>query len=263
MSRESSLEERALVVGGRPLIPGLGEVILEAPRLARELRPGQFLMARVSPWQDPLLGRPLGVSAVRGSQITLMVAALGRGSRALLALRPGAEVTLRGPLGTPFPPPAQAPLVLAGGGFGVAPLMYAWDELRAGRGEVPTVVLGVPDGSWAPLERLVAHRVGKHLRVFSDDGSLGERGTPCDALEGAGEVWACGPLGMIRAMARCAPPGMRLLVNLDQRMGCGYGGCLGCTVPTVRGPVRACVEGPFFDARDVDWEALEEWEGRS
>lgn len=264
MCRATALEERALLKKVRPLLPGLGEVTLHAPRLAGEVRPGQFLLARITPWRDPLLGRPLGVTAVRGEELSLMVAAMGRGSRALLAMKPHDEVVLRGPLGTPFPAPLQQPLVLAGGGFGVAPLLFAWDQLGAMTPEdAPVVALGVPDGTWGPLEHYVAERVGSKLRTFSDDGSLGERGTPCDALEGAGEIWACGPPPMIRALVRCVTPAVRLLVNLDRRMGCGYGGCLGCTVPTVRGHVRACVEGPFFDARDVDWKALEELEERS
>ena len=263
MCRDAALEERAVLVATRPLLSGLGELTFEAPRLAALVRPGQFLMARITPWRDPLLGRPLGVTAVRGERVALMVAAMGRGSRALLALGPGDEVVFRGPLGSPFPEPLRTPLVLAGGGFGVAPLLFAWDRWGAESQEAPTVALGVPDASWEPVERYVAQRVGEKLRTFSDDGSLGERGTPCDALEGAGEIWACGPPAMIRGLVRCLSPEVRLLVNLDRRMGCGFGGCLGCTVPTVRGNARACVDGPFFDARDVDWKALEELEGRS
>lgn len=257
------LEECAPMVGAHSLLPDLAEMEFCAPRIAGTVKPGQFLMVRVGPWQDPLLGRPLGVTAVRGDRVVLMVAAMGRGSRALLSMKPGDAVTLRGPLGTPFPKPQRSPLVLMAGGFGAAPLLFAWDRLAEDLETPPRFVLGIPGTSWKALGDYVADRVKASGRIFSDDGSLGERGTPCHALEGAGEVWACGPPPMIRGLVRCAPPEMRLLVNLDSRMGCGYGGCLGCTVPTSRGNLRACVDGPFFDAREVDWKALEELEARS
>ena len=92
------------------------------------------------------------------------------------------------------------------------------------------------------------------LQVFSDDGCIGARGNACTGLPvGPGLVWTCGPVPMYKAMLEKLNPNIPILVSLEARMGCGYGGCMGCAVPTINGNLRACCEGPVFDGREVLW----------
>ena len=78
-----------------------------------------------------------------------------------------------------------------------------------------------------------------------------------DTLPGDTELWACGPQGMLRAIAAKYPrDGGRILAALESRMACGMGGCLGCVIPTVSGNRRVCVDGPVFTAEEVKWNEL-------
>ena len=97
--------------------------------------------------------------------------------------------------------------------------------------------------------------------LYSDDGTAGTKGTVLsglpDTLPGDTELWACGPQGMLRAIAAKYPrDGGRILAALESRMACGMGGCLGCVIPTVSGNRRVCVDGPVFTAEEVKWNEL-------
>ena len=97
--------------------------------------------------------------------------------------------------------------------------------------------------------------------LYSDDGTAGTKGTVLsglpDTLPGDTELWACGPQGMLRAIAAKYPrDGGRILAALESRMACGMGGCMGCVIPTVSGNRRVCVDGPVFSAGEVKWNEL-------
>lgn len=235
---------------------------LDAPEIAASAMPGQFLLVSCSEGNDPFLLRPLAVAGIRGEVLSLLVQVRGEGTHRLAGLAAGSVLRLRGPLGVPFAPPEkeETPLFVAGG-IGAAPLLFAAETWKG------CLLLGVPDASWEGLVRHCAVRVGSsRLTVVSEDGSLGEKGNPCTFLrsgEGASlltrpgtRVCACGPTGMLSALADALPPGVPYEASLEARMGCGYGGCLGCVVPTERGRLRACVDGPVFSGREVHWREL-------
>ncbi|HOO62791.1 MAG TPA: dihydroorotate dehydrogenase [Synergistaceae bacterium] len=239
----------------RPLLDGVFLLEVEAPEVTSRAHPGEFVLLRVSPSWDPFLFRPLGIAGISGDRMVLLVQVVGRGTALLQTLSSGTAVTLRGPLGRGFSEPKKEKrYLLAAGGLGVVPLLYAY---RQWGGAVPMeLLLGVPDASWAPLGAYLRQFV-PDLRVVSDDGSLGERGNPCICIRGSwDEVWACGPLPMLRGFYECLPGDVPYFPSLEARMGCGYGGCLGCVVPTTEGNLRACVEGPVMDGRKVLWHEL-------
>lgn len=92
--------------------------------------------------------------------------------------------------------------------------------------------------------------LGCEVTVATEEGSYGAKGFVTDALpHQAPHVLACAPQGMLRAVV--ARSTGRVQVSLEAHMGCGFGACLGCTVQTVRGLERVCVEGPVFDSTEV------------
>lgn len=215
--------------------------------------PGQFYMIREWGVFDPLLGRPLASIASEGRRLEFLFQVTGRGTSRLASLSPGATLELRGPCGNGFPESAGKKLLLVAGTLGIAPFLGSASVL-CGKADVK-VVLGVPGKGWEAFAKWCKERI-PGIRLNSDDGSLGKRGDPVeDSLSLVGpahEVWGCGPEAMLRKMGRIYGKGCeRVFVSMERRMGCGIGGCLGCTIATASGMKRVCVDGPVFEWRDV------------
>jgi len=247
------------------------------PEVAREARPGQFVMIKAGLSAEPPLRRPFSILSTDAAPetVTLFVKAIGPGSRRLCAMAEGDEAQCLGPLGRPFSaPPAGAEALLVAGGYGVAPLRFLGEELRATVGRVTLFYGGRTAADLVLLDRLG----GPGLTVVpaTEDGSLGERGrvtvpleARLDAAPGPVRLYACGPDAMMHAVASIA--GARSLdaeVSLESWMGCGVGTCLGCVV-RVQSPAEerwkyrcACTEGPVFDSAHVLWPGEEESRAR-
>lgn len=238
----------------RVLESGPTHLVLEVPGWPGH-RPGQFAMLGLDPallHRDPLLPRPMAVYRGSARALEFRFKVVGRGTRILAGLAPGAQVSVLGPLGNGFAPPA-GPATLVGGGSGIASLF----ELAAARSPGLRVLLGGRTRDdilgLADFERL-----GVALELATDDGSLGHSGLVTDLLAPrAGEtVYACGPLGMMqRAQALASEAGARCLVSLENNMACGFGVCLGCVVKTPAGFRYVCTHGPVFPAETLGWGA--------
>jgi dihydroorotate dehydrogenase electron transfer subunit len=210
-------------------------------------RPGQFYMLRA--WDlDPPLFRPMSVFDLEGETISFLYAVRGRGTRLLCRLSPGDELSLLGPLGNGWEEPAGR-LALVGGGVGIAPLFFA---AKASRGA--DVYLGFPGRPYL-VEGF--REVAERVYVASETGEGGEKGLVSELFspEGYAACFACGPQGMLRAIARkCRKAKVPLYVSLEERMACGLGACLGCTVFAKDGPRRVCKDGPVFRAEELFWD---------
>lgn len=239
------------------------------PEVAREGRPGQFVMIKAGLSAEPPLRRPFSILSTdaEGGTFSLFLKAVGQGSRALAALAPGEPAQCLGPLGRPFSLPAagEAALMVAGG-YGIAPFYMLSRELV--RAERPGGRVFYGGRSVADLQlREFFETLGMPLVAATQDGSLGLRGLVTEPLEqhleragSAARLYACGPDAMLHAVARIAERrGLPCEVSLDPWMGCGIGTCLGCVVWTqaasdARARYRcACTEGPVFDSRTVVW----------
>ena len=210
--------------------------------------PGRFVEAAVPGF---FLRRPFSVCGVEGDELTLAVKLAGRGTKALHELAPGAQLELLTGLGNGFELSAagERPLLL-GGGSGVAPMLYLARELSK-LGVRPAAAIGFGSAGEVCFEREFGETCGS-LRVFTLDGSRGERGLVTQALgEGFSSVFACGPLPMLRAIDEKNPAPAQF--SLEARMGCGFGACMGCTIDTVNGPRRVCKDGPVFRSGEVRW----------
>ncbi len=264
------VQVRATVVANEPAA-AYRRVVLAAPGVGERAEPGQFVALAVGDAPTATLLRRsfslhrAGVDAVHGPVVEVVVAPHGPGSTWVTTRRPGDVVDVVGPLGHPFPlPRSGSRAVLVGGGYGSAPMTWFAQRLRAAGTDV-ALVLGAGD---AP--RLFGVEEGRALgvdvHVTTDDGSAGTRGRVTDVLGPLlgpdVEVYACGPMAMLGAVAlRAREAGARSWVAVEESMACGVGICMTCVLPvrdatgTTR-MTRSCVEGPTFSGDDVRWDAV-------
>ncbi|MFC2002870.1 dihydroorotate dehydrogenase electron transfer subunit [Chloroflexota bacterium] len=232
---------------------------LNCPEIAREAKPGQFVMVRCG--EECLLRRPLSIHQVNDDSIAFFfgVWADGKGTEWLAQRRKGDKLDLLGPLGNGYSMyPAYRNLLLVAGGLGIAPLYFlAQEALR--KGCSVTLLLGALTAAQLYHENLLPP--GIKLFTATNDGTAGEKGVisdfVADYIDWADQVFACGSVGMYLSMA--AQPLMKskpVQVSLEVRMGCGLGICYGCTIKTKKGLKQVCQDGPVFDLDDVLWDEL-------
>lgn len=263
--------ERAYVVEQRPLLGGWMELVLQAPYIATRARPGHFIQVDVRAGRlawDPFLRRPFSLYRIEPQEgrVSVVYRPSGRGTGALAAVAAGEPVEVLGPLGRSFPEPLrpgivpQSPLLLVGEGHGVLVLACA-ARWAASAGRAVHLVAGArtADGL-AAREQLASLGVPVHL--MTEDQSLGEPGSLVEAVPGwlarvqAAEVWASGSVALLAAVQRlCRQAGIAAYLNVERPMACGFGVCMGCSVPRAgpfgRGYWHACVDGPIFHAEEV------------
>ena len=246
---------------------------IAAGGVAERFKPGQFVALSVGgPASALLLRRSFAVyratpvGAYSGT-VQLVVGVHGKGTEWLAGVRPGEPLDVVGPLGTPFRLPATPTgALLVGGGYGSAPLFSLADALRARECRVDFLLgAGTHDRIFGELE---AKRTAGAVTVTTDDGSYGRQGTVADALPdeiertGAGVVYACGPMGMLRAVvAVAASYGLPCQVAVEESMACGIGVCMTCVLPVIGDDgvtrmTRSCVDGPVFEHDRVRWDAV-------
>jgi len=259
----------AKIESNLPIAPSWRELVLSWERAAGRPEPGQFMTIRVSPRYDPLLRRPLafGGAAPDGSTVSAIYQIRGSATLMLSELAPGSVVDVLGPLGRPFPRPAEDERpVLAAGGIGLGPVLYLARELggkparKSGKAaERPTLVLGFRDERALPDVELP-----EGTFLCTDDGSAGVRGLPTDLIARnvpASErvhLYGCGPSPMLASLASLAASrGWASSLSAEQWMACGVGACMGCALKRAdgQGYYRACADGPVFDGGAIDWAA--------
>ncbi len=243
---------------------------LEAPALAPEVRPGQFVMA--SPCDglslpNPLLKRALAVYSVADgdapSRIRLLLKVVGDGTRRLADAQPGSVLGLVGPLGNGFDLEAgkgRINLILAGG-IGIASVFLLAEQL-ARSGEVVELLYGARTSrdlvGLSDFEKL-----GIPVLVTTEDGTRGLEGLITRGLEQCFErfpaehlnLYTCGPNPMMQAVSRLAAEHrVPCQISVETKMACGFGVCLGCSVKTLDSYRLACTHGPVFRAETFVWE---------
>ncbi len=256
-----SLETVEVLANDR-VAPGVGLVAFHAPRTAPVVLPGQFVHVRIARGADFLLRRPFSVHLVAGDRLEILYQVLGRGTRELAELAPGARLDLIGPLGHGWEvPEGTAHALVVAGGLGVAPMGMLLERL-ARDGVAATVLVGAPTSARL-LAREIVDRNARRVIRCTDDASEGVAGAVTvalpDALADRPDVaYVCGPEAMERAVAaRLAAVGVPVQVSLERLMACGIGACLSCVVATRDGHKRACCDGPVFDAATLLWDPAE------
>jgi dihydroorotate dehydrogenase electron transfer subunit len=253
---------------------------IEGEELLRGATPGQFLMLRCADQMvgatessagslanDPLLPRAMSYHRLRqgdnGPEFAILYDVVGRGTAWLARREPGQQVFAWGPLGRGYSlRNAGQNLLLAGGGIGIAPLLWLADEAIS-KGSSVVMLDGARDATAVYPAELVPSEV--EVVVTTQDGSLGRQGLVTDVFldyfEWADSVFVCGPNPMFEALAdllrRHEAPGRTrrrkpVQALLESPMGCGTGICYGCAVFDRRGEPRlVCKEGPRFELREI------------
>jgi dihydroorotate dehydrogenase electron transfer subunit len=259
---------QAEVVRNIRLTESIYQITFSHSAIADIARPGQFLMVKTGPGRDPLLRRPFSIHNVTpDGKLHILIRVVGKGTELLSRLRQGDRVQVLGPLGNCFDLAGidqSADLVaLAGGGMGVAPLLFLANKLAAKNLTGKTkIILGARNKDEL-LCLLAFKELGFTVNCITDDGSSGEQGFITELLlknlEGANKahIFCCGPTPMLKAVASlCERKSVACQVSMETFMACGISACLGCAVPSNeegRKYVHVCKDGPVFNIREIAW----------
>ena len=213
------------------------------------VRPGQFVNIAL---EGRYLRRPISVCDYDAATLTLIYKVVGEGTAQMARMEPGGQLDLLTGLGNGFATDndARRPL-LVGGGVGVPPL-YNLAKVLLAAGKPVQIVLGFNTAA----EVFYAgefRALGCSVTVATADGSAGVKGFVTDALVGPDfdYFYACGPLPMLRALSQAAACDGQL--SFEERMGCGFGACMGCSCKTLTGSKRICKEGPVLMKNEILW----------
>ena len=242
--------------------PNVIRYTVDAPLVAEHYQPGQFVIVRVSDCGERI---PLTVADANPKEgtITLVVQAVGKTTRELAMLNPGDALhDVAGPLGKPTHIEEYGAVLCIAGGIGAAPLLPIVKAMKAAGNRVVTI-LGARTKDLIIMEKDL-RSASDELLVTTDDGTYGTRGKVTDALQtlvGRGvhidQVIVIGPPLMMKSVALLTKDmHIPTVASLNPVMIDGTGMCGGCRV-TVGGHLRfACVDGPEFDAHEVDWDSM-------
>lgn len=233
-----------------PLTDSVYKMVLEGNTDA-VTAPGQFVNIKLD---GLFLRRPISVCNCTEGELTLIYKVVGRGTELMSRMQGGEQLDLLVGLGNGYDTSAagEHPLLI-GGGVGVPPLyMLAIKLLSEGRRV--SAVLGFNKSSEVFLaDELRA--LGVDVRIATADGSLGVRGFVTDAMDGIdySYFYTCGPEPMLRAVYNKSTTSGQF--SFEERMGCGFGACMGCSCKTITGYKRICKEGPVLKKEEIIWEA--------
>jgi len=300
----------AFVVSNTEVMPGVNLMWIETPGIAISAQPGQFITVYC---EELILRRPFSIhqvavaSEAKQSQFAILFSVIGKGTLWLSQRQPGDKIDVLGPLGKGFSIESSSRnLLLVAGGIGIAPLVFL--AQRAASQHSITLIHGASTAAQlypfsSPLtlnpspskgegekrSNLPPLPSGVQLIPITEDGTMGKRGMAIDLvpdfLSWADQVYACGPLGMYKAMTgltchseraerlknlpftsfRASAPQDKLSeesklkkcqISLEVRLGCGIGACYGCTIRTKDGLKQVCHDGPVFEIDDIIWEEV-------
>ncbi|MBE6628660.1 MAG: dihydroorotate dehydrogenase electron transfer subunit [Ruminococcaceae bacterium] len=212
-------------------------------------RPGQFVNVKLDGFY---LRRPISVCDCQGDTLTLVYKVVGKGTEAMSKMTEGTLDILTG-LGNGYDLSLSGdkPLLL-GGGVGVPPLYLLAKEL-IGEGKDVTVILGFNTKDEIFYEEEFKE-IGAKVLVATADGSYGVKGFVTDAMKDLSytHFYTCGPEPMLRAVSKATVTSGQL--SFEERMGCGFGACMGCSCKTLTGNKRICKEGPVMKKEEIIWE---------
>lgn len=252
----------AKILKNERVAPNFYRMRIESSYLAKRSKPGQFVEVRCLEGTAPLLRRPLGVHRITENGIEILYEVVGRGTDLLSRKGKGGQVDIIGPLGSGFDIIPSKTAVIVAGGIGVAPLVALAEAIIRHRTSL-IVLIGA-----CKKEHILCEpdfkKMGARVLVATEDGSCGKKGFVTDVLEdilrlpvfGAhSPIYACGPSGMLKAVAGIARSGrIPCQVSLEEHMACGVGVCLGCPVKVVSGEYKmVCKDGPVFNAEEIAW----------
>ena len=210
---------------------------------------GQFVNIKLDGFY---LRRPISVCNVEGDQLTIIYKAVGAGTEKMANTEVGAKWLVLTGLGNGYDlsKSGEKPLLI-GGGAGVPPMYYLARKLVA-EGKKPTVILGFGKADEVFFKEEF-EALGLTVLVTTADGSYGIKGFVTDAMAGLDYTYfyTCGPEPMLKAIYDKTETGGQF--SFEERMGCGFGACMGCTCKTKYGNKRICRDGPVLEKEEIIW----------
>jgi dihydroorotate dehydrogenase electron transfer subunit len=268
----SAAQLLATIVGNKK-VGQYHQILISVGDLVAQCKPGNFVAISVGgPNSRMVLRRAFAISRTTtspqyGGAIELIVAPFGSGSSWLCGLAEGEQIDITLPLGTAFGiPTTNVNALLVGGGYGSAPL-FGLAEVLKERGCRVDMLLGASTGAkiYAPLE---GKRSVNSLRIFTEDGSMGETGritAPIAQLVSELQIdviYSCGPMAMLKAISEILVGGDVVhQCAVEEAMACGIGICMTCVLPVKDetgkiNNLRSCIDGPVMDGAAIEWDLV-------
>ena len=236
------------VASNRGVARGTFEMVLKGD-VSSITAPGQFVNLALD---GHFLRRPISVCDVGEGSLTIVYKVQGQGTEEMSHFAPGKEINVLSGLGNGFDTSksGDAPLLI-GGGVGVPPLYNCCRQLIA-KGAKPNVILGFNNADEIFYADEFA-ALGAKVIIATADGSVGVKGFVTNAMEGLDYTYfyTCGPTAMLKAIDAIAKTSGEL--SFEERMGCGFGACMGCSCKTKYGNKRICKDGPVLVREEIVW----------
>ena len=210
---------------------------------------GQFVNIKLDGFY---LRRPISVCDYDGESLTIIYKVVGKGTEYMSELSEGDKLDILTGLGNGYDltKSGNNPLLI-GGGAGVPPMYNLCRKLLA-EGKKPTVIMGFNTSDEIFYEEEFK-KLGADVIVATADGSKGVKGFVTDAMKGVSYsyIYTCGPETMLKAVYNAAESGGQF--SFEERMGCGFGACMGCSCETKYENKRICKDGPVLDKEEIIW----------
>jgi dihydroorotate dehydrogenase electron transfer subunit len=251
-----AMKRKAEIAGNVEIAKDIYSMWLNAPDIASEAKPGQFV-SLYSRDGSKLLPRPISICEINKEQgkVRLVYRIAGNGTKEFAGMNAAESIEAMGPLGNGFTLEGKKALLI-GGGIGIPPMLELAKQLTCEK----LMVLGYRDITFLEEE----FEAYGNVYISTEDGSKGTKGNVIDAIKEnhleADIIFACGPTPMLRGVkAFAAERGLKAQLSLEERMACGIGACLGCICKTkeidhhsnVKNK-RICKDGPVFYAEEVE-----------
>lgn len=245
---KNMIQEFFAVVKNEEIAKDVFEMVLEGNTSAIKA-PGQFVNIKIDGFY---LRRPISVCDYDEKTITLIYKVVGEGTEVMSAIKKGAVLDLLVGLGNGFDTSksGETPL-LVGGGMGVAP-MYNLCKKLIEEGKKPVVISGFNSKCDVYLEDEFKN-LGAEVYTATADGSYGAKGFVTDVMKDVeySYFYTCGPMPMFEAVEKIAVTSGQY--SFEERMGCGFGACMGCSCKTKYGNKRICKDGPVLEREEIVW----------
>lgn len=246
------------IQGQGMIAPGIYKMIIHAPEAAKTAKCGQFI--NVYPKSEStILPRPISISEIGEETLTIIYAVVGKGTDEFSNYKEGDSIRISTALGNGFIVEEDKKVsVLVGGGIGVPPLVELAKQIKGEK----IAVLGFRED---PILVETLEALGVKVHIATDGGKVGFKGNVIELIEReniTGDYfYACGPKVMLKALAmHCDAKAVPVQVSMEERMGCGYGVCVGCVIKikenSEKGYVlkKVCKDGPVFLGNEVKWD---------
>lgn len=252
---------QAKIIKNQEIAKDLYKISFNIPEIAETAKPGQFVHIKIPADSSLLLRRPISINGVnrQTGQLDLVYQKVGKGTEIISKAQPGTKLDILGPLGKGFwIPKGIKKVYVVGGGCGVAPVKFAAQEWR--HLDI-TSFLGFRNrASSYQIEDFTS--LSSRVLISTDDGSLGQKGSIITLLNDSileqkpDLILACGPIPMLKAMQQTAEHfDIPCQISLEERMGCGVGGCLVCSCAIGHKDdweyKKVCMDGPVFWSKEV------------